>query len=423
LVGGPFQNSFLGSSLRPLNSAIARQAVFLPLASPSSGITFTWDSAAKVPVASAGSLGPVLGERAETIGKYKLFVSFDYQYLNFSSIDGTSLKSLPEVFTQPDDSVHGPPGETCSINTDFNTGQCAFIRDIVRVQSRLDLKIHEFITFFTFGVTNRIDVSLAMPIRNVRLGLTANANIVDISATGAFAFANRPGCGTATTNCLNQQFSIFRTASGIGDMTMRVKGTAWKGERAALALGADIRLPTGDATNFLGAGAAGFQPFIAWSLSSRISPHALAGFEVNGSSVVAGDVLQGTKDRLPGQFRYSAGADILVTKWLTGAFDLVGQELFQTQRITQTSFTELAQCTPNTVDPNNPSCPSGPGNVGNVDPNLSQSTGTFNVTSLSIGAKVRPFSNLILTGNAMIKMNNGGLRSNIVPLVGVSYTF
>ncbi len=36
-------DSFLSNGLTPLNSALATQSVLLPLASPSSGLTFAWD--------------------------------------------------------------------------------------------------------------------------------------------------------------------------------------------------------------------------------------------------------------------------------------------------------------------------------------------------------------------------------------------
>jgi hypothetical protein len=422
--GAALANSFAGNSLTPLNSAIGRQAVLVPQASPSSGIIYTWDPDAHVPVASTGSFGPIYGERAETIGKYKLFIGYDYQYLKFSSLDGIGLKTLPEVFTQPNDSVD-VPGFTCSASPNgTNTGKCAFIRDVVKVNSRLDLKVHEFVSFINFGVTDRIDVSVAIPIANVRMGITSDATIVDVSNTGVHAFASRPDCGI-TSNCVNQTFSSSRTASGIGDMTLRVKGTAWKGDRAALALGADIRFPTGDAQNFLGAGAAGVKPFVIWSLSSRIAPHVIVGYEVNGSSVIAGNISIGSKERLPSQLTYAGGVDMRVTKWLTTAFDLVGQQVFEAQRLSATTFTELGACTQNVADPLNPVCPIGTGlnNVGNRDANLSQTSGTLNVSNISIGAKMRPFSNFLITGNSLIKVNKGGLRSGFVPLLGVSYTF
>src|SRR5262249_53007943 len=289
LVAGPTypsgtspQGDFAGGNLRPVNSAIVVQAAVLPLASPASGITFTWDPAAKIFSPSTGSLGPVLSERAETLGKNKVFVALDYQFFKFGAFDGVSMKNLPVVFTQPDNNT-AIPGQTCSINDPSKSiGPCAFIRDVITANTRLDLKVHQFTTVVTFGLTNRIDVSTVIPITDVRMAVSSNATIINNSNSPFHAFPDRPGCNTATTNCLNKQFFSVRTASGIGDMTMRVKGTAWKGEHAALALGADIRFPSGDALNYLGAGAAGVKPFVAWSRSARISPHVLVGYEVNG---------------------------------------------------------------------------------------------------------------------------------------------
>jgi Putative MetA-pathway of phenol degradation len=211
-------------------------------------------------------------------------------------------------------------------------------------------------------------------------------------------------------------FPGVRSVNGIGDITLRVKGIAWKGERAGLGLGVDIRLPTGDSLNFLGAGAAGFKPFVVWSYRSRISPHAVVGYEVNGSSRIAGDLTTGTKERLPSQLTYAAGADVWLTNWFTAAFDLVGQQVFEAKRTSVTSLQEPSACKdsaclfPNFDPPKS-------------DQSLSPATRTFNVTNASVGVKVRPFSNLLITANALIKLNNGGLRANVVPLVGVSYTF
>jgi hypothetical protein len=45
------------------------------------------------------------------------------------------------------------------------------------------------------------------------------------------------------------------------------------------------------------------------------------------------------------------------------------------------------------------------------------------ICSGSLGIKYRPFGNLVLTGNVLLKMNNSGLRSTAIPLVGLSYSF
>jgi hypothetical protein len=357
-----------------------------------------------------------------------VYLGFDYQRFAFEGMDGISLKGLPVVLTQPDFTIPGTM-RTCSVNGD-NTTECSFIRDVIKTDNRLDLKIHQFTTFITFGVTNRIDLSLAIPIENVRLGFFSNATIVHNGDPSQFehAFPTRPGCRAP---CLTNTFSNVETASGIGDMSLRMKANVWKspqkdagsgssakgGERAALAVGLDIRLPSGDVENFLGSGTFGFRPFVVWSyrdLLDRISPHVFAGYETNGDSVIAGDPTTGTKDRLPGQLAYSGGADIWLTQRLTLALDIIGQEVFQARRTSVATLTAPGAC--QDLDCTITATPK-------VDPNLALSTGTYNITSGSIGAKVRPLSTLLVTGNVLLKMNNGGLRARAVPLFGLSYTF
>src|ERR1700745_1313650 len=83
-----FEGEFL-SSFGPINEAVGIQVSQLPIASPSSGITFTYDPALKTfSPSTEETLGPILGERATTIGRNKLYVAFSFQYFNFNSIDG-----------------------------------------------------------------------------------------------------------------------------------------------------------------------------------------------------------------------------------------------------------------------------------------------------------------------------------------------
>src|SRR6266567_1899271 len=74
--------SFNGNNLSSLNNAIATQSVLLSLASPSAGIIYTWDPSTQVYSPSADSFGPVFGERADTIGRRKLFVGESYQFFS-----------------------------------------------------------------------------------------------------------------------------------------------------------------------------------------------------------------------------------------------------------------------------------------------------------------------------------------------------
>jgi Putative MetA-pathway of phenol degradation len=444
---GQFSANYLANSLKPVESSIARQSALLPLASPSAGITFSWDSSAKVFVSSTDSFGPIMGERAETIGKHRVFLGVSYQYFNFTTLDGLNLKRLPVLLTQPDDSATLKP-EICSASSNTEAvdnagnptissfGLCGYIRDVIDTTNRIDLKINQVTTFITFGLTNRIDLSVAIPIENIRMGVGTNATLVNNDSPRRFYYGFQPtsNCprtpatieGNAVTiPCLHQAFSNSGTASGIADITLRAKGTAWQGERAELALGADVRVPTGDQLDFLGAGAAGVKPFVVWSYRSRISPHAFVGYETNGSSTIGGDINTGATGKLPSQLTYSGGADVWLTKRITGAFDLVGQEVFQAEKSTIITVHDLGQC----QDPaggqqcDASAVPSHLPADGNPHQTLSSPASTYDISNASIGVKVKPLSNLLITGNVLLKLNDAGLRAKTVPLVGVSYTF
>lgn len=409
---GAFTGNFNGS-FSPLNAAIGRESALLPLASPSSGLTFSWDAATQTFIASTDSYGPILGERADTIGKNKFFIGFSYQYFNFDELDGVDLRKMPVVLTQPDSISPQDNTSLCSINGNNTGDTCGYIRDVIRTNNRIDLKVHQFTTYVVYGLTSRIDLSVAIPVENVRMSISSDATMVPNSQSLRHAFVPTDACPDP---CFHASFVNAHSASGIGDMTFRVKGIPWKGEKAAVALGVDVRVPTGDQLNFLGAGAAGFRPFVDFSYRARVSPHAVVGYEVNGSSVVAGDIATGRKDRLPSRFTYTAGADVWFTKWLTGAFDLVGEEVFEVQRSSVGNFIEPAPCQDSNCIP--------PFDPPNQDQSLLLRTGSYNATSASLGVKLRAAGRLLLTGNVLIRLtDSAGLRAKYVPLVGVSYTF
>ena len=86
-----------------MTAEIGRQANLLPLASPSSGFVLTYDSSLKTFVTSNDSLGPILGERAETVGRHRLFIGFSYQFFNFNKIDSVDLHNIPVVLPHAED--------------------------------------------------------------------------------------------------------------------------------------------------------------------------------------------------------------------------------------------------------------------------------------------------------------------------------
>jgi len=402
-------NSDFQAEFTPLTAALGSQLTLVPIASPASGITFSFDRALGVVTRSNESLGPILTERSETIGRHKLFLAFTYQHFGFNSIDGVDLKSVPAVFTHIDTAPPPLP----------SPGQPTFEQDFITTTNNIDLKVEQFTAFATFGISNRIDASIAVPILDVKLNATSQATIVrNSTASPLFGWAHffNPACATsivpippASLACqaasTSGTFVNGRSSTGIGDIVVRGKATLWKGERAGIAAAVDVRVPTGDELNLLGTGAPGVKPFVIMSYRARVSPHVNVGYQWNGDSILAGNVITGAKGKLPNQFIYSGGVDIGISKRLSISGDILGQHVFDGPRVVKTTYTDILGVNHSDI------------------PQIAIATNSYNITDAAIGGKLEPWHNLVLSGNLLIKLDNGGLRANVVPLVGVSYTF
>jgi len=402
-----FEGSESDAFFKPLNVSVGTELSLLSIGSPASGVLLSFDKSLGVVTQSSESFGPILAERAETTGRHRFLFGGAYQYFHFTSLDGIDLNHLPVVITHVQFPIGGvyPPYE----------------QDYTTTTNRIDLKANQVTLYGSFGLTNRIDVSVSIPIRRVSEGVTSNAHIVRIATQPVYpgdpyyssSFSLTPGGpgyfhffdATDPAGSVDKVFSNSKTASGIGDVDFRVKGTVLNGEHTRVALGMDFRTPTGDANNFLGSGAPGFKPFLAASYRARISPHVNLGFEYNGSSILAGNVGTGASGKLPNEFFYSFGADARASKRLTLAADLLGTRLSGTQRIRRVPFVDIAGTTHSSI------------------PQIALYKSSVNMEDIALGAKYSLWGNLLLTGNITIQVNDGGLRARVVPLGSLSYSF
>jgi hypothetical protein len=420
----PHYAHFIGSAQQTLNltlsSAIATQLATLPIISPASGFTFSYDKSAGVFVRSTTSFGPVYTERAETIGRGKFFFGTSYQRFRFSSLDGIDLHNIPAVFSHIP--VAGQPYES----------------DVIQTSNNLSLNMDQTVLFGTVGLTNHLDVSLAVPIVSVRFGASSDADIVRVSGA-AFALAptgqifgnphSFPNGGLSNT------YASTGSASGVGDITLRFKQSVYRGKMFQVAAALDLRLPSGDARKYLGSGATSVKPFIIISSNRRFSPHLNLGYQWNGDSILAGNVTgttvselndvaviqngPATKGSLPGQFSYALGADWGATKKLTLSFDYLGQTLFDAPRVFRSTiqtadFSKVC----NTLN--------GVNSCGLPPQTLPTITGGKDTTALSngaLGAKYNLFGQFLITGDLLFRMDNKGLRQDVTPLVALSYAF
>ena len=376
-------NSAFQAEFTQFNIALASQLAAVPLPTPASGFTYTFDSSLGVFQRSTQSFGPILTERAETIGKRKVTFGITYQHFGFDSLEGLSLGSVPAVFTHDEAQLGG--GRS----------------DLVTTTNSIDASVDQSVAFLSYGLGSRLDISVALPFVTVDLAARSEAQVQRVGTTSSpathFYDDGSGGFGNLET------YASSGHASGIGDIVVRLKGNPVHNDSIALALGIDGRIPTGDEEDLLGLGAFGVKPFAVLSLSQgRVAPHLNVAYLWNGDSVLAGDVATGRKEDMPDQVQYAVGADIGVTKRLTLAFDFLGTYVIDSPRLIRGTFTAAN---------------------GQSFPQIAFVTESYNLASGAAGLKFNPVGRLLIDFNVLFKLDSAGLRDSVTPLFGIEYAF
>jgi hypothetical protein len=377
-----FNNDFQ-ANFGKFGTALVSQLVTVPLPSPASGFTYHFDPSTGVFQRTTQSFGPILAERHETIGARRVSFGFAAQRFTFDTVDGVNLGQVPAVFTHDNAQLLG--------------GR----QDVVTTVNSIQATVGQFTTFVTLGVTDRFDVSLAVPILSNSMKVVSNATIQRLGTTNPLTHFFRQANGDIGNTRI---FTAVGDASGLGDVTVRLKASTGSGRAGGAAFGVDMRLPTGDAMELLGTGTTGIQPFVIYSTTfQRISPHVNASYQWNGSSVLAGNPATGDSADFPDQVVYSAGADISANDHLTLAFDVLGRYLINAEQISPEDFHAL--------------------DGKSVFPNIAFSRGSFNALSGSLGLKVNLVNRLLLDANLLFALDEHGVRDKVTPFIGFEYSF
>jgi hypothetical protein len=376
-------NSDFQSNFSQFGTALVSQLVNVPLPSPASGFTYQLDPTTGVFQRSTRSFGPILAERADTIGAGHTSVGFAFQRSTFDSIEDLDLNAVPAVFTHDNATLLG--------------GR----QDVVTTVNSISASVSQYTTFFTVGVTNRLDVSVAMPIVGTDVSVVSEATIRRLGTTNPLTHFFRMAGGEVGDRRL---FTARASAHGIGDLTVRLKNSLRRTANSGLAVGFDVRLPTGDEMALTGTGTTGLQPFAIWSATfDRVSPHVNAGYQWNGSSVLAGNPGTGVSADFPDQVAYVAGADVAVNSRITFAFDVLGRYVLDAKRLKRETFRALDGVS--TFE-----------NIAFEDQSFSELNGTF-------GLKTNMFGRLLLNVNLLFSLDTRGLRDKVTPLIGIDYSF
>lgn len=379
-------NSAFQSNFTQFNIALASQLTSLPLPSPASGFTYAFDSTTGTFRRSTQSFGPILAERAETIGRGQVSFGYNFQYFSFDTIEGVNLSRVPAVFTHDD--------------FDLGGGR----RDVVTTSNIVEATVSQMTGVLTYGVSDRLDVSIAVPVVRTTLNVVSRATMQRLGTGDQLAvhFFRNPDLAGGFGS--DREFTARGTASGLGDIILRAKGTVFREGHRGLAAGLDLRLPSGDEEDLLGTGAPGLRGFAALSLlHGRFSPHFNVGYQWNGSSVLGGDIISGTKSDLPDQFSYAIGADYGISDRVSLAADVLGRHVIDSPRLVTRPFPVQ-------------------GDFGSANfDDIAFEEGSFTTLDGATGVKVNIGRRLLINFNLRFKLNDNGLGDRVTPLIGFEY--
>lgn len=262
-------------------------AASAPVSSTGGGTTFSFE--AGTPVAQSVTPGPIFGEYATTLGRGAVLAGASYTGVRYSKVRGVSADQLQLTFT---------PRST------------AATADHLDLNVALDYSLNMAAFYGTVGLLDRLDVGVVVPV--VQAGLRGVSTARVVSPAGA-----RPSVligGTPAAPVLSSRQEIDGTATGIGDVAVRVKGNLIDRPRAALGVLGDVRFPTGDERDLLGSGSLSFRALGLYSARfGRFAPRVSAGY------------LHYQDANINDAYLATAGFDQDVARWATLAVSLISE--------------------------------------------------------------------------------------------------
>ncbi len=380
------------ATLRSVNSGIAAQISTFPLGSSSAGFTYTFDEGLGVYNRTTQSFGPIFTERPLTAGKGRFTFGVNYQNATWDSLEGQELRSGEmNLYLVHEDT-----------NRDNSNLDLWFEGDIIRADLKIDLETKTTVVYASYGISERFDVSVALPFVDVSLDAVIDTELERLATAAdlpAVIHVFEDGQVTRT-------YHESGSARGIGDVLLRAKYNFLRKPGGSLAAFLDLRLPTGDENDLLGSGATQAKlALVAGGSPGRFSPRASAGYTFSsGGSDFTGD--------LPDELYYTAGFDVVPHRRVTITADFIGRTLLDAERVV-----DQERVFPFRLRPPSPTTMS----VTRTE--LTTTTGNVNLMLGSAGVKINPVGNLLLVGNVLFKIGNNGLQDKVTPVFGLDYTF
>jgi hypothetical protein len=383
LTSASSQNGILISFI---GNAIGTNVAGIPVSATSGGSTFRFEGGA--PVRTSLSPGPVFAERAQTLGRGRVFVGANVNRLHFATLRGVSLDDIRLNFVH--ENVDSPTCDSIEGRDCAPYGIPRLENDVITLRLALDIDMTVTSFYVSYGLLDRVDIGVALPIVSTSLLGTSDAQIISFAESTAAHFFG----GTPSNPQLSTSRSVAGSARGIGDIAVRVKVNVTQTERTSFALLGDARFPTGSAEDLLGSGH--FSARGLGILSARFgpfSPHANIG------------VLLRSSDSLNNAVLATVGFDHVMAPWATMAFDVVSELQVGVSKVQLPGTVTYQVPFTRTVEPTN---------IPNQRDDL---------INASFGFKFQTGSGITIVANTLWPLNRGGLRPNVLWTAGLDYNF
>jgi hypothetical protein len=215
------------------------------------------------------------------------------------------------------------------------------------------------------------------------------------------------------SNATQKDFHLGGSATGLGDVVLRSQYRVLDFAGGGVAGGVDVRMPTGDQNNLLGAGGQTKMFAIVSGGRGRLMQHANFGYTATWGSVPNVGLLAtlGGETPLPDEINYAAGVELVVESRLTIVGDVLGRSLRDAGRLVVVSkpFEYVTRA-------------GGPVQTANFD-EFDPRPGNLNLTLGTVGMKFNPKGNLLISASVLFPISSSGLKSRVTPVIGIDYAF
>jgi len=375
-----------GSIISFITDALGASVANIPIGSTSGGVTFRFEGG--VPVPTSTSAGPIFAERAQTLGRGRILAGISRTGFRFATLRGVDMDNIGLVFTHQNVDFEGCDaqfGGDCTLY-----GIPVLENDAIDFHLSMDLNVRVTSMYLTYGMTDRFDLGLVVPIVQADFRGESDAQIRPFGGTTAAHYF----AGTSTNPVLSAHRQSLGSAAGLGDVALRAKINFRQTPGSSFAFLVDGRFPTGSPKDLLGSGKfAGRALAIFNSRFGDFSPHLNAGYLYHAGTQ-QNDAVLGT-----------VGFDNRLGESVTLAADLVTELQVGDSKLHLPPLVAYESPFRRTLNPTN-------------IPDIRD-----DIVNGSFGVKLIPARNTTLVLNSLFPLNRGGLRANLVYTAGIEYTF